>query len=77
MAYTNQTTQTLNAKFQFNEDEATLYQSMIGSFAVGAMVLGALVGGKPQNPKTPEPRIPKQIPNYKIASNNKTLIIQI
>lgn len=45
MAYTNQTAPTLNAKFDWH-DTATLYQSMIGSFAVGAMMVGATLGGK-------------------------------
>ena len=46
MAYTNQTAATLNAKFNWSDDDATLYQSMIGSFAVAAMMIGASVGGK-------------------------------
>lgn len=46
MAYTNQTAATLNAKFNWSDDDATLYQSMIGSFAVASMMFGASVGGK-------------------------------
>ena len=36
----------MNAKFDWSDDDATLYQSMIGSFAVAAMMIGASVGGK-------------------------------
>lgn len=36
----------LNAKLKLTDDQATLYQSMIGSFAVGAMMIGATIGGK-------------------------------
>jgi len=46
MAYTNQTAKTMNAKLELDADQATLYQSLIGSFAVGAMMVGATVGGK-------------------------------
>ena len=46
MAYTNQTTDLIDAKFDWDDDQSTLYQSMIGSFAVGAMMIGSSVSGK-------------------------------
>lgn len=46
MAYTNQTAKTLDAKFNWDKKTSTLYQSMIGSFAVGAMMVGSTLGGK-------------------------------
>lgn len=46
MAYTNQTANCLNAKFKWDDDQKTMYQSMLGSFAVGAMMIGSLFGGR-------------------------------
>jgi MFS family permease len=46
MAYTNQTANTLNAKFGWDDNQKTLYQSMIGSFAVGSMMVGSTLGGR-------------------------------
>ena len=45
MAYTNQTASLIDAKFGWDKDESTLYQSMIGSFAVGAMMFGSSLSG--------------------------------
>jgi hypothetical protein len=46
MAYTNQCSDTLDAKFNWDSEESSLYQSLIGSFAVGGMCIGATIGGK-------------------------------
>ena len=46
MAYTNQCSSTLDAKFGWDSDQSSLYQSLVGSFAVGGMCIGATIGGK-------------------------------
>lgn len=48
MAYTNQCTRCIDAKFGWEKGshKETLYQSLIGSFAVGAMMIGSPIGGK-------------------------------
>ena len=46
MAYTNQTTQALTAKFGWDGEAKTMYSSFLGSFGVGAMGIGSSVGGK-------------------------------
>ena len=39
-AYTNQTANVINALFELEGDDATLFQSMLGSFGVGSMMFG-------------------------------------
>jgi MFS family permease len=44
--YTNQTEETITIKLNWNPDEKTLYNSLIGSFAVGAMCIGTPISGR-------------------------------
>ena len=44
--YTNQTEETITIKLNWNSDEKTLYNSLIGSFAVGAMCIGTPISGR-------------------------------